>query len=69
MDNMKELKEKFRIYGLSQARIAEAVGLTGPLISQIFSGKIRPSEETEYRLQRLLTMCEMIKKLVLKNQF
>ena len=65
--SMKDLKGKFRGYGLSQARVAECVGLSGPLISQIFSGKIRPSEETEYRLERLLGMCAAVKKLVLKR--
>ena len=65
--NMKEYKEKFRNYGLSQSQVAECVGLNGPLISQIFSGKIRPSEETEYRLQRLLAMCDAIRKMVLKR--
>ena len=65
--DMAGYKEKFRGYGLSQAQVAECVNLNGPLISQIFSGKIRPSEETEYRLQRLLAMCEAIRKMVLKR--
>ncbi len=67
MDDMKKMKENFRGYGLSQQQISDCIGLNGPLISQIFSGKIRPSQETEYRLKRLLTMCEMIKKLVLRR--
>ncbi len=65
--DMKELKMKFRGYGLSQSRIGECVGLNAPLLSQIFSGKIRPSPETEYRLKRLLTMCDAIKRLVQKR--
>ncbi len=65
--DMKELKMKFRGYGLSQSRIAECVGLTAPLLSQIFSGKILPSQDTAYRLERLLTMCGAIKRLVLKR--
>ncbi len=65
--DMKELKERFRNYGLSQLQVAECVGLTAPLISQIFSGKIRPPEETEYRLERLLGMCDAVKRMVLKR--
>ena len=67
MDDMKKMKEKFRGYGLSQNQVAECVGLTGPLISQIFSGKIRPSAETEYRLERLLCLCATIRRMVLKR--
>ena len=64
---MAEYKESFRNYGLSQSQVAECVGLNGPLISQVFSGKIRPSEETEYKLKRLLAMCAAIRKMVLKR--
>jgi len=66
-DNMREMKERFRAYGLSQQQVGDCVGLNAPLVSQIFSGKILPSSETAYRLKRLLTMCEAIKKLVLKR--
>jgi len=66
-DNMREMKERFRPYGLSQQQIGECVGLNAPLVSQIFSGKVMPSSETEYRLKRLLAMCDAIRKMVLKR--
>ena len=65
--DMRKIKERFRGYGVSQQTVAGIVNLPAPLVSQIFSGKIRPSEATQIKLEKLLSMCGLIEKLIARK--
>ncbi len=65
--DMRKLKDGFRNYGVSQQTVAGVVNLPAPLVSQIFSGKIRASEETQVKLEKLLNMCDLIEKLIARK--
>ncbi len=65
--DMRKLKEGFRNYGVSQQTVAGVVNLPAPLVSQIFSGKIRASEVTQYRLEKLLALCDAVERMVSKK--
>ncbi len=65
--DMRKLKDGFRSYGVSQQTVAAVVNLPAPLVSQIFSGKIRASEETQVKLEKLLNMCDLIEKLIARK--
>jgi len=65
--DIQEIKKRFRTYGLSQSRVAETIGVSPTLLSFIFSKKVKPTEETQYKLLRLLKLCEAIEGMVMKR--
>ena len=60
----REMQRCFRNYGLRQHQIAGCVGLSGPVLSSIFTGKVEARPDTEKRLIRLLKLCKQVESVI-----
>ncbi len=45
--NGREMQRQFKAFGLRQHQIAGAVGISAPILANIFTGKVEAREDTE----------------------
>ncbi len=63
----RQMQKMFHGYGLRQRQIAGCIGLSTPVLSNIFTEKVKPREDTRRRLERLLTLCMKVEAVVKRH--
>lgn len=63
----RELQRKLRSFGLRQRAVAPCIGVSPPTLSLILTEKVQPAVETRMRLERLLSLCNGVEKLIRKR--
>ena len=59
----REIQDRIISAGLTQSFVAEKVGISEPLLSAIMTEKVKASDETMEKLERLLKLADLFEKI------